>query len=111
MKNAKKKTIVQVVNDPQNEVTVEVLAESILEISEGFKVNGVFEFKDIGRYKAVFAKVIEGEHQIISAVKPYLMSQDISWVYDEEKNEGHIFAGMRTVGSFSKLIAPANEEE
>ena len=68
---------------------------------------GHFEFKDLGRNKAhVFAE-IKNEDAFWKVIKKFLMSEDISYVFDEATNEGDIFVGgFRNVGTFVRRPEP-----
>ena len=64
-----------------------------------------FEFIEVGRYKTSFKSVLKDEFDFWNAVKPLLMSKDIEWSYDTDTHIGKIYAGMRTVGEFKKVLS------
>lgn len=74
--------------------------------------SGTFQFYGIGRNKASFTAEIRNENDLWGAVKPHLMSNDISWMYDNEENEGTIFVGVfRGVGTFRKLRPEGTQDK
>ena len=71
-------------------------------MEESDALKGEFEFINVGRSKAFFVSHLDGEDSLFKAVKPYLMSNDLSYSYDPETKTGEVFAGFHTVGNFSR---------
>lgn len=61
---------------------------------------GIFTFIRVGRSKVSYTKEIENKEAFFAAIKPHLFSEDLSYSYDKEKNQGLIFAGFYKVGEF-----------
>lgn len=65
---------------------------------------GKFQFKNLGGSKATFQANIKSEKSFWAYVGKYLMSHDIDWTFDIDKNEGKIYVGgFREVGQFYRL--------
>jgi len=65
---------------------------------------GKYEFVNIGRNKSNFEAFIKDEEDFYRHLSGHLMSQDISFSYDEDTNDGDIFVGaFRLVGKFKKV--------
>lgn len=60
-------------------------------------------FERVGHSNANFSRECNGEltyEWLYKQVKPYCMSRNISFHYNEETNEGLIFGGYQTIGGF-----------
>lgn len=60
-------------------------------------------FERVGYSNANFSRERKGEltyEWLYKQVKPYCMSRNIDFNYNEETNEGTIFGGLRTIGGF-----------
>lgn len=68
----------------------------------------LIEFKEVGRGKVSWSEKINNlSHASIKRAivkKGCVLSRDLDFTYDEEKNEGSIFAGFRSIGTFKKAI-------
>lgn len=60
-------------------------------------------FKNVGYSNASWSAECKEltEDWIYKQVKKYCMSKNLFVLYDEEKNEGVIFGGLRVIGEFS----------
>lgn len=68
------------------------------------EIRGTIEFSNLGRAKVSKTVEIYGDADMWDAVKPHLMSNDIDWTFDTEKNEGKIYVGgFREVGQFKRI--------
>lgn len=68
-------------------------------MKEPFKVN----FINIGYSNQSFIRLCKSEltyEWLYKQVKPYIMSRNVSFSYDEETNKGYIFGGFHTIGEF-----------
>lgn len=69
-----------------------------------FELSGKFELLGVGRGKVTRIVEVKNDREFGVEVSKHLMSRDISWVFDTEKNDGEIFVGgFRSVGKFRKL--------
>lgn len=60
-------------------------------------------FERVGYSNVNFVKECKGEltyEWLYRQIKPYCMSRDIEFSYDEETNEGLIFGSFQTIGGF-----------
>lgn len=72
-------------------------------------MNRYLQFSNVGRSKFSGKKLLHPEishpdeiaEVAFLEARKHLMSRDVNCVYDLAKNKGSVFAGVRTVGSFS----------
>ncbi|RJO61077.1 MAG: hypothetical protein C4542_07265 [Dehalococcoidia bacterium] len=68
----------------------------------------LIEFKEVGRGKVSWIeKINKLSHASLKRAivkKACVLSRDLDFTYDEEKNEGFISAGFRSIGTFKKAI-------
>lgn len=57
-------------------------------------------FVRVGRSRISYTKQIADQAEFFAAITPHLISKDLSYSYDLEKNQGLIFAGFYKVGEF-----------
>lgn len=60
-------------------------------------------FERVGHSNANFVRECKGDltyEWLYRQIKPYCMSRNIDFSYDEETNEGIIFGGLQTIGEF-----------
>lgn len=60
-------------------------------------------FERVGHSNVNFVKECKGEltyEWLYRQIKPYCMSRDIDFSYDENTGEGIIFGGFRAIGGF-----------
>lgn len=68
-------------------------------------------FVRVGRSKVSYTKDIENKEAFFAAIQPHLISEDLSYSYDKEKNQGLIFAGFYKVGEFYIQGASGGEKK
>ena len=68
-------------------------------MKEPFTVN----FINVGHSNQSFCRLCKGEltyEWLYKQIKPYVMSRNIEFSYNEETNKGYIFGGFQTIGEF-----------
>lgn len=72
---------------------------------------GRIKFIDLGRNNFSGEVVIKNEDSLWKEIKKHLRSSDIEYLYDEDKNLGTVFAGMRAVGEFISIEVKEKREK
>ena len=63
----------------------------------------IVNFINVGHSNRSFSRLCENElsfEWLYKQVKPYIMSRNVSFSYNEETKHGNIFGGFQTIGEF-----------
>jgi hypothetical protein len=66
---------------------------------------GKIKLIDLGRGKFNGEVTVKNEDQLWKEIKKHVMSNDVEYFYDEEKNWGTIYAGFHAIGNFEVVHA------